>query len=43
VAELLRRAGAEALGALALVIAGCGAIVTDAHTHGALGAVSKGV
>jgi aquaporin NIP len=37
--DLLRRAGAEALGAFALVFAGCGAIVTDAHTHGALGAV----
>jgi aquaporin NIP len=37
--ELLRRGGAEALGAFALVFAGCGAIVTDAHTHGALGVV----
>jgi glycerol uptake facilitator-like aquaporin len=34
--ELLRRGGAEALGAFALVFAGCGAIITDAHTHGAL-------
>jgi aquaporin NIP len=37
--HLLRRASAEALGAFALVFAGCGAIVTDAHTHGALGVV----
>ncbi len=37
--DLLRRASAEALGAFALVFAGCGAIVTNAHTGGALGAV----
>lgn len=37
--DLLRRAAAEALGAFALVFAGCGAIVTDTHTHGALGVV----
>lgn len=37
--DLIRRAGAEALGAFALVFAGCGAIVTNAYTHGALGAV----
>src|SRR5580704_8365025 len=37
--DLLRRATAEALGAFALVFAGCGAIVTNVHTHGALGAV----
>jgi aquaporin NIP len=37
--DLLRRSAAEALGAFALVFAGCGAIVTDAHTHGALGVV----
>ncbi len=37
--DLLRRATAEALGAFALVFAGCGAIVTNAHTHGALGTV----
>jgi MIP family channel proteins len=37
--DLLRRTGAEALGAFALVFAGCGAIVTNAHTQGALGAV----
>jgi aquaporin NIP len=37
--ELLRRGAAEALGAFALVFAGCGAIVTDAHTGGALGVV----
>jgi aquaporin NIP len=36
---LPRRAVAEALGAFALVFAGCGAIVTNAHSHGALGAV----
>jgi MIP family channel proteins len=36
---LLRRATAESLGAFALVFAGCGAIVTNAHTHGALGVV----
>jgi aquaporin NIP len=37
--SLLRRTTAESLGAFALVFAGCGAIVTDAHTHGALGAL----
>jgi MIP family channel proteins len=37
--DLLRRSAAEALGAFALVFAGCGAIVTDAYTHGALGVV----
>jgi MIP family channel proteins len=37
--SLLRRTTAESLGAFALVFAGCGAIVTDAHTHGALGTV----
>jgi aquaporin NIP len=36
---LLRRAVAEGLAAFALVFAGCGAIVTDATHHGALGAV----
>ena len=35
---LLRRALAEGLAAFALVFAGCGAIVTDAVTDGALGA-----
>ncbi len=37
--DLARRAGAEAIGAFALVFAGCGAIVTDATRTGALGAV----
>jgi aquaporin NIP len=37
--DLMRRSVAEALGAFALVFAGCGAIVTDTHTHGALGVV----
>lgn len=41
--DLLRRTAAEALGAFALVFAGCGAIVTDAHTHGALGVVGVGL
>jgi MIP family channel proteins len=36
---LLRRAVAEGLAAFALVFAGCGAIVTDATHHGALGDV----
>jgi MIP family channel proteins len=35
--DVLRRAGAEAIGTFALVLAGCGAIVTDAERHGALG------
>jgi aquaporin NIP len=38
-ATLGRRALAEGVGAYALVFAGCGAIVTDAQRHGALGAV----
>ncbi len=37
--ELLRRSAAEAIGAFALVFAGCGAIVTDAVHQGVLGAV----
>ena len=37
--SLLRRGCAEALAAFALVFAGCGAVVTDARYHGALGAV----
>ncbi|MET0306868.1 MAG: MIP family channel protein [Solirubrobacterales bacterium] len=37
--DLLRRSAAEAIGAFALVFAGCGAIVTDAVRQGALGAV----
>jgi MIP family channel proteins len=36
---LSRRAGAEGLGAFALVFAGCGAIIADARNHGALGTV----
>jgi len=37
--DLARRALTEALGSFVLVFAGCGAIVTDAHTQGDLGAV----
>jgi aquaporin NIP len=37
--DLLRRSVAEGLAAFALVMAGCGAIVADAHYGGALGAV----
>lgn len=37
--DLPRRAAAEAIGAFALVFAGCGAIVTDTVHAGALGAV----
>ena len=37
--SLVRRGCAEALAAFALVFAGCGAVVTDARYHGALGAV----
>jgi aquaporin NIP len=37
--DLGRRAAAEGLAAFALVFAGCGAVVTDAHYDGALGAV----
>jgi len=40
---LARRAAAEGIATFALVFAGCGAIVTDAHYHGALGAVGVGV
>ncbi len=36
---LWRRAVAEGMAAFALVFAGCGAIVSDARSHGALGAV----
>jgi MIP family channel proteins len=36
---LWRRAAAEAIAALALVTAGCGAIIADTQYHGALGAV----
>jgi len=37
--DLARRAAAEAIGAFALVFAGCGAIVTEAEHPGALGTV----
>jgi MIP family channel proteins len=37
--ELIRRAGAEAIGTFALVFAGCGAIVTEAEHPGSLGTV----
>jgi aquaporin NIP len=37
--SLTRRAGAEGLAAFALVFAGCGAAVTNARYHGALGTV----
>jgi len=40
---LWRRAVTEAIGAFMLVFAGAGAIVTDAHTHGALGTVGIGL
>ncbi len=36
-----RRAAAEALAALLLVFAGCGAMVSDAACDGALGTVGK--
>lgn len=38
-ASLTRRASAEALGAFALVFAGCGAIITNAERSGTLGSV----
>jgi aquaporin NIP len=41
--DLVRRSAAEALGAFALLFAGCGAIVTDTHTHGALGVVGVSI
>ena len=37
--NLWRRAGAEATAAFALVFAGCGAVVANAHSGGALGVV----
>jgi aquaporin NIP len=37
--DLIRRAGAEAIGVFALVFAGCGAIITEAEHPGGLGAV----
>jgi aquaporin NIP len=41
--SLGRRAAGEAIGTFALVFAGCGAIVTDAERHGALGTVGIGL
>jgi aquaporin NIP len=41
--SLARRATAEGIGTFALVFAGCGAVVTDAERHGALGAVGVGL
>lgn len=41
--HLARRSIAEAIGTFALVFAGCGAIVTDAQRHGALGVVGVGL
>lgn len=40
---LARRSAAEAMAAFALVFAGCGAIVANAHYDGALGAVGVGL
>lgn len=40
---LARRAAAETIGTFALVLAGCGAIITDAERHGALGVVGVGL
>jgi aquaporin NIP len=40
---LFRRALAEGIGTFALVFAGCGAIVTNAERHGALGVVGVGL
>ena len=39
VPDLARRAAAEGFAAFALVFAGCGAIVANAHSHGDLGTV----
>jgi len=41
--DLARRALAEGVATFALVFAGCGAIVADAHAHGALGTVGVGL
>ncbi len=41
--DLARRALAEGLAAFALVFAGCGAVVTDAHYGGILGAVGVAI
>ncbi len=40
---LVRRAAAETIGTFALVLAGCGAIVTDVQRHGAVGVVGVGL
>jgi aquaporin NIP len=40
--DLARRAAAEGFAAFALVFAGCGAVVTDAHYEGTLGTVGIG-
>ena len=40
---LLRRAAMEGIGAFAIVVAGCGAVVTDATRDGALGTVGIGL
>lgn len=40
---LARRAAAEAIGTFVLVLVGCGAIVTNAQRHGALGVVGIGL
>jgi hypothetical protein len=39
--NLARRALAEGIAAFALVFAGCGAIVADAHSRGALGTMGS--
>jgi glycerol uptake facilitator-like aquaporin len=39
VPDLARRAAAEGFATFALVFAGCGAIVANAHSHGGPGAV----
>jgi MIP family channel proteins len=41
--SLGRRATAEGIGTFALVLAGCGAVVTDFERHGALGVVGVGL
>jgi aquaporin NIP len=41
--DLARRAGAEAFATFALVFAGCGAVVSNAHTSGGLGVVGIGL
>lgn len=41
--SLARRAAGEAIGTFMLVFAGCGAIVTNAERHGALGTVGIGL